>query len=326
MQNKQVSYNQRTSFKVTSTYNKWRIDKLLIHRMPWYSRNQIHEFIDSGEFTLNKKKAKKGARVNTGDIIVREFYKFEPKLDDITIDIIYEDEDLLVVNKPQGLTVHPNSAYQSRTLIQILKDEYKYDDIRLVHRLDKETSGIILLAKGKDNCTFFMNKFQKREVEKIYIAVVDGIVKEKDFSVKIKLGLSKDNIVKIKNYESEDGYFSHTDFRVLEQYKNYALVQALLHTGRQHQIRAHLSWYGNYVIGDKIYGVDEKIFDEFASVGMTKEMLRRLMVKNHLLHSWKLSFFDERKNKLHSFKTPIPRSFCNFIEKKCNVSLKEDYE
>jgi len=320
MKNKEncIRYERKLKFDLLPLHNRWRLDKLLIAKMPWYSRNEIHKYIDKGEFTINGRVAKKGSRVNYTDNLVRHFYRYEPKIDTskIDIDIVYEDESILVVNKPPVIAVHPNSAYQSGTMIQILKDRYNYKDIRLVHRLDKETSGLMLLAKTKEDAVYFMHKFINRNVEKRYLALVNGIINPNEFSVKIKLGLNNQNIVRIKNVETPDGVFSHTDFKLIKQYKNYALVEAFLKTGRQHQIRAHLSWYGNYIVGDKIYGVDETIFDQYTNTGLTLEMLNKLLVDHHLLHAWKLSFYDDRKQKFYSFKAKIPTDMINFIKTK----------
>jgi RluA family pseudouridine synthase len=221
----------------------------------------------------------------------------------------------LVVNKPPTIPVHPNSAYQSGTMLQILEDKYHYTDLRLVHRLDKETSGLILLAKDKLMAAFLTRKLTSRNIEKRYLALVNGVVKDDYFTVKFNMGTDKTSKIRIKQGPADDGVISHTEFTLVKQYKNYALVEALLKTGRQHQIRSHLSYYGNYIIGDKIYGVDEMIFDEFVEKGLTVEMLKKLKINHHLLHAYKLSFYDEIRDKFFSFKAKLPKDFSEFILK-----------
>jgi len=310
-------YLHKVSYEILPLYNKYRLDRYLKIKMPWYSINELNLYIENGEFLRNGKTIKKGNKLYSNDVLTRVYYKEEPYIDisKIDIEIIYEDDELLVVNKPPVIPVHPNSAYQSGTMLQILEEKYNYKNLRLVHRLDKETSGLILLAKNKEMAAFLTKKISHRNVEKRYLALVNGKVKDKYFTIKFNLGLDRNSKIRIKQGLADDGVISHTEFTLIKQYKEYALVEALLKTGRQHQIRVHLSHYGNYIIGDKIYGVDEMIFDEFVEKGLTDKMLNTLKVSHHLLHAYKLSFYDERRDLFFSFKAKLPKDFSKFILK-----------
>ena len=317
-----VSKTQRkfhkVKFRIQPLYNKYRLDRYLKIMMPWYSKNKLNTYISNGEFTKNGRVVKKGDKLNADDVLIRAYYKEERIIDinKIDIEIIYEDDELLVVSKPPTIAVHPNSAYQSGTMLQILEEKYGYKNLRLTHRLDKETSGLILIARNKEMATFLTKKFYKRNIEKRYLAFVNGEVTEKYFSVKFNMGDDINSKIRLKQWERDDGAHSHTEFTLIKQYKDYALVEALLKTGRQHQIRVHLSYYGNYVIGDKIYGVDEMIFDEFSGKGLTYKMLQKLEIDHHLLHAYKISFYDERRDKFFSFKAKLPDDYSKFIKNK----------
>jgi 23S rRNA pseudouridine1911/1915/1917 synthase len=316
--NNKRRYLHEVSYEINPLYNRYRLDRYLKIKMPWYSISELNLYIQNGEFLKNGKTIKKGDKLHSNDTLTRIYYRDEPYIDQSIIDIetVYEDDELLVVNKPPTIPVHPNSAYQSGTMLQILEEKYAYKNLRLVHRLDKETSGLILLAKNKEMAAFLTKKLSYRNVEKRYLAFVNGTVKEKFFTVKFNLGIDKNSKIRLKQGEVDDGLFSHTEFTLLKQYKDYALVEALLKTGRQHQIRAHLSSYGNYIIGDKIYGVDEMIFDEFVDKGLTPQMHKILEIDHHLLHAYKLSFYDEKRDKFFSFKAKLPKDFSNFIKTK----------
>ncbi len=317
MRDKKV-FEQTAEYKIDSTYHNYRLDKYLSKIMPWYSRTQLQEYIERGEFYLNGLLAKKGDKVKQSSVLLRKYLREEPDIDINTVIIktIYEDDDIVVFDKPPTIAVHPNSAYQSGTMLQILEEKYNYKDLKLTHRIDKETSGLILLAKNTKYANLLTKYFFNRKIEKTYLAIAKGIVKDKEFSVKLNLGTALNSIIRIKQGENNsDGLFSHTDFKLIKQYNNYALIQCYLHTGRQHQIRAHLAHYGNYIIGDKIYGPDETIFDKFVLNGFTEDMLEQLETERHLLHSYKLSFFDEIKQKQFLFKAPLPVDMINFIKK-----------
>ncbi len=317
VKNGKRKYLHKVSYEISPLYNRYRLDRYLKIKMPWYSRNELNSYIENGEFFKNGKLIKKGNKLYSSDTLTRIYYKEEPFIDvsRIEIEVIYEDDELLVVNKPPTIPVHPNSAYQSGTMLQILEEKYNYSNLRLVHRLDKETSGLILLAKNKEMAAFLTKKLTSRNIEKRYLALVEGIVKDKYFTVKFNIGIDKNSGIRIKQGPVDDGVFSHTEFTLIKQYDNYALVEALLKTGRQHQIRSHLSHYGNYIVGDKIYGVDEMIFDEFVEKGLTSEMLKKLKINHHLLHAYKLSFYDERRDMFFSFKAKLPKDFSDFIFK-----------
>lgn len=232
----------------------------------------------------------------------------------ISLPILYEDDNIVVVNKPPTIAVHPNGAYQSGTLVQLLEEKYGYQKLRPVHRLDKETSGAIMMAKNKRYATYLIDLFFDRKIKKQYLAIAKGTMIQPYFTVKVKMGSVK-SLVRLKQWPTEDGLFSHTDFRVIKQYNGYALVEANIHTGRQHQIRVHLSYSGNYVVGDKIYGPDEQLFDQYTLTGMTSDMLAQLETSRHLLHAYKLTFRDELAGKDIVVRAPLPDDMSGFIKK-----------
>ncbi len=311
-------YLHETKIESDAVHYRYRLDHFISIKMPWYSKTEIHKFIEAGEFFLNGVPAKKGKRLGLNETIIRKYWRAEAFVDydSINIEKVFENENFIAFNKPPTIAVHPNSAYQSGTMIQILEEKYGYQNLKMAHRIDKETSGLILFAKTKEYTTYLVDKFFDRTISKKYLAVVKGIVPETIFSVKMMLGLSTNSKIRIKQGENpKDGLFSHTDFKVIKQYNGYALIEATIHTGRQHQIRAHISNYGNYIIGDKIYGSDEMIFDKFTLNGMDDEMLKTLEVPRHFLHAYKISFFDDFTKQEIKIKAPLPQDMQSFLKK-----------
>ncbi|MFQ3675384.1 MAG: RluA family pseudouridine synthase [Endomicrobiia bacterium] len=222
------------------------------------------------------------------------------------IDIIFEDEDFLFINKPSGLLSIPDRFdKKQQNLYTILKE--CYNKIFVVHRLDKETSGIICFAKNAETHRELNTLFETRKIKKSYLALVDGKV-ENDcgiIDIPIELNskifkLSKSNIV------SKD---SITEYKLLEKFKNYSLLEVFPKTGRTHQIRIHLSSIGHPLAIDSLYGRRDKIYlskikPNYKFSGKEKPLMNRLT-----LHSYKIEFFYSKKNKLLTFTAPLPENF-----------------
>lgn len=285
-----------------------RIDTVLLELMKAYSRSFVQKLIRKELVRINGKIAKKGNRVESGDeILVKDAILIESHLKprEIPLDILYEDEDLLVVHKPAGLLTHPTGKEREQSLVNALLFHCgtRLSGIGgerrpgIVHRLDKDTSGILVVAKHDEAHIDLAKQFQKRIVEKTYLALVKGILRVKTGT--IESPLTKTRISgnhKVVVSPGKLAKHSITHFTVEKTYGEIAsLLSIRLVTGRMHQIRVHLSAIGHPVIGDHLYG-NEKINTAFAALGLHRQFL----------HAQKLSFVHPRTHQKMSFEAPLP--------------------
>ena len=242
--------------------NGKRIDAYLSEKLEDTSRVTIQRLLEKGKILVNGKKVKASYKVQEGDKIqVEEETPVEThiKAQNIPLDIIYEDNDIIVVNKPKGMVVHPANGNPDGTLVNaimaICKDSLSGigGEIRpgIVHRLDKDTSGVIVVAKNDKAHINLSEQIKEHKVKKTYIALVRGIVKENEATINMPIGRSEKDRKKMA--VTKKGKEAITHFKVLERYDNYTLLQVQIETGRTHQIRVHLAQVGYPIIGDEVY-------------------------------------------------------------------------
>ena len=241
--------------------SKNRIDAYLAGKTE-YSRVAIQRLIDEEKITVNGKKTKASYKVQDGDkiaIVKEEAKKIELKAQEIPLEILYEDNDIIVVNKPKGMVVHPANGNPDGTLVNaimaICKDSLSGigGEIRpgIVHRLDKDTSGVIIIAKNDKAHINLSEQIKNHEVEKTYIALVRGNVKENEATINMPIGRSTKDRKKMA--VTKTGKNAVTHFKVIARHNNYTLLEVKIETGRTHQIRVHLSEIGYPIIGDTVY-------------------------------------------------------------------------
>lgn len=251
-----------------------RLDTYVSKNLESFSRSRLKNGVE--KILLNDKIAKLSAKVNNGDKIYIQWQDPIPEAlipENIPLEILYEDENVTVVNKKQGMVTHPACGNWSGTLVHALlyhwgMTESKLDEKAgnhrrgIVHRLDKDTSGIIICAKNFNSEEWLQNQFKDRRVKKEYIAIVKGVPKEKSGSVKINMIRDSKNRKKFTTTDdSSKGKFSHTVYRCIATYGNYSLMKLKLKTGRTHQIRVHMKYLGCPILGDPIYGTKDSLFD-----------------------------------------------------------------
>ena len=288
-----------------------RIDKALSQALPEYSRSQINRLIKSGKVLINGENIKSSFIVET-DLEIEVLIEYQdsknentlPKAENLPLDIIYEDEDIILVNKAAGMVVHPGVSNKSGTLVNALM--YYCDSLStvngiersgIVHRLDKETSGIIVCAKNEASHINLQKQFKERTVEKIYLALVHGNMHDK--LGKIDLPLGRNPLNRQKMAVLKEGKRAITYYKVLDTVENTTLLELNLLTGRTHQIRVHLNYINHPIVGDELYGYRR---DRLASDGM-------------FLHSRSIEFNHPRTAKRMKYVATIPNKFEKTLER-----------
>lgn len=283
-----------------------RLDKYILEKLPNLTRARIKTLIDSGQILLNEKNVKAGEIVKADQVITYDIQEDKPldvKAENVDFEIVYEDSDLLVINKPQGLVVHPCSSTKEGTLVNGLL--YKIKDLSgingvlrpgIVHRLDKNTSGLMIVAKNDKAHTKLVEALKdKTNFKRKYLALCEGHFKESEGH--IESYIERDKKDRKKMMFSNTGKFASTNYRVVEQYEGYDLVEFSLETGRTHQIRVHCKMKGHPVVGDDVYG--------HAVKGL----------HGQLLHSYKLEFVHPCKNEQMTFEIELPNYFKDYLNK-----------
>lgn len=325
-----------------------RLDAFLQHHLSWRSRASIQRLIKEG-FVLVDPVAperpalpgggsgclmattRSGMRLRHGFkvvVVVPEELRIPSgQLDHEELQILHEDEAVLAVDKPPFQPVHPSGRHLTGTLIQMVHARYralgvevdrKKAPIRLCHRLDRETSGVILVGKGERNHSRVMLQFENRQVEKEYLAIVRGHPDRDEGVVDLPIGPDRGGEIRLKMAITDDGLPSLTRWRVVERrevfgYGPVALVSCLPRTGRQHQIRVHLDALGHSLVGDKLYGVDPSYFLRGAAGELQDADLRRLGLPRHALHAhrlvWTCPVTQERREVVAPLAPDLQRFF-----------------
>ena len=285
---------------ITKEDNKKRLDIFLMDKFPDKTRSHIKKWIEDGVALVNDKSVKAGYSLREGDRIflgeiVEEVLSSEPQ--DIPIDIIYEDNDLAIVNKPQGMVVHPAIKNYDGTLVNALM--YRLKNLSsingvirpgIVHRLDKDTSGLLVIAKNDNAHINLSNQIARKDCKRIYWALVDGIVKE-DGEIITNFGRDPKN--RLKMAVTREGKIAHTLYRVLETFDKYSLIEFELKTGRTHQIRVHSAYIHHPIVGDRLYNPNPCKFK----------------LDGQLLHAKKLILTHPVTGKIMEFECDIPEYF-----------------
>ncbi len=304
-------------FRVGPAYAGYRLDQFLQRMIPKLSRNRIQKAIDervrlSWEAPV---KASTPVREN-GEVWVddpdvnEEAIAFDPA-------ILYDDGDLLAIDKPPGIVVHPTHSHLRNTVITLLRRQLNAPELTLAHRLDAETSGVLLLGRHTWAARRAQSAFQRGKVEKSYLAIVFGRPVEDRFSVDLPLGYhSRDSFVFRQLPEGQEARTSLTEFEVLERMARASLVRAFPKTGRRHQIRAHLAAAGHPIVGDKLYVLDDRAYRRYLKLGrLDDELLARVGAERLMLHSSTLSLPHPRHpGERIAITAPLPADMASWLE------------
>jgi 23S rRNA pseudouridine1911/1915/1917 synthase len=293
-------------WKVTSEQKSVRIDKLLTTLNDSWSRTQVQLWIKDEHLKVNNAKVKSNYKVEEGDVIsleIPEPEELEVVAENIPLDIVYEDHDVIVVNKPRGMVVHPAPGHFTGTLVNALM--YHCKDLSgingvirpgIVHRIDKDTSGLIMVAKNDAAHESLVEQLKAKTTRRLYKAIVHGIIPHEHGTIDAPIGRDKKDRQSMTVTE-ENSRDAVTHFTVLERFDNFTYVQCELETGRTHQIRVHMKYIGYPLVGDPKYGPKKRAFD----------------IEGQALHAAVLGFVHPRSGEEMIFETPIPEEMENLL-------------
>ena len=291
--------------EIVSNVENVRIDKYLSDNTE-YSREFIQKLIENNLVLVNDKKVKASYKVEINDKIIINDEDFKEECDIIPtkmdLDIVYEDEHVMVINKPSGLVVHPGSGNYTNTLVNgLIYYTNNLSDINgevrpgIVHRIDKDTSGLLLIAKTNKAHEILAEDFKEKRVKREYIALLNGVFKQGSATIDAPIGRDK-NFRERMCVTAENSKNAVTHMKVLKRYSNHTLVSCILDTGRTHQIRVHMAYIGYPVYNDPVYAKKEATsFGQF-------------------LHSYKMKFVHPITKKEMEFEAPLPLEFKKFLE------------
>ena len=293
------------NFIIESNDDLIRIDKFLTNELDDFSRTQVQNLIKDNNVLVNEKEVKANYILSLNDEIIVKIpdpVDIDIKKEDIPLDIYYEDDDVIVINKPSGMVVHPALGNYSGTLVNALmyhcKDLSGINGVNragIVHRIDKDTSGLVVCCKSDLAMKSLSHQFLEKSVDRKYIAICYGVINHNLGRIDAPLGRDPENR---KRYAIvDDGKHAVTNFRVLERFKEYSLLELSLETGRTHQIRVHMKYIGHPVVGDPLYGPRNVIGDN-----------------GQYLHAQTLGFTHPRTGKRLEFTSSLPDFFNEFLE------------
>ena len=294
--------------KANSSVANLRLDKALTILLEDVSRSKIQSHLENGCILVNGKVEKSSYKLSEGDVITVEDFKPEVSdlnPEDIPLDIVYEDDDVIVVNKPKGLVVHPGAGNEEHTLANALKFHSENlsslnGEFRpgIVHRIDKDTAGLLLVAKNDQAHAFLSSQLVDHTLGRKYYALVLGVIPENEGKIIAPIGRDQ----KFRQKMAVDllrGKEAETNFKVIERFRECTLVECALKTGRTHQIRVHMTYIGHPVIGDPIYGKGNRvIYDE-----------------GQLLFAHEIHFIHPKTKKEMTFSVDLPTYFKEILEK-----------
>ncbi|HEY9060415.1 MAG TPA: RluA family pseudouridine synthase [Pseudobacteroides sp.] len=292
-----------------------RIDSWISEKLGDYSRTYVKKLIDNESVLVNGKKIKSNYKLKVDDevtVFVPDPVKLDVEAEKIDMDIVYEDKDILVINKPKGMVVHPAAGNYSGTLVNGLMD-YCGDDLSdingvirpgIVHRIDKDTSGLLVVAKNNKAHEKLTEMLKAHDIKRVYYAVVDGVIREESGKIDAPIGRHPVDRKKMA-VSTKNGRHSVTYFKVLERFEDATFIEVRLETGRTHQIRVHMSYIGYPVMGDEVYGRRNKSINTDGQV----------------LHAKILEFIHPVSGENMRFEVDLPHYFKEVLDLKQFKSL-----
>jgi len=306
--------NQPIVKELTEEYAGKRLDVVLAELFPEYSRSRLKIWIEQGQVLLNGETAKPKKKITGDEQLQLSIQNIESEQDcvaeDILLDIVYQDDDIIIINKPADFVVHPAAGHYSGTMQNAL---LHYDEslaaiprAGIVHRLDKDTTGLMVVARNLSSHKYLVDQIQQHEVLRQYQAVVYGVMTGGGM---VDQPIGRHPRDRIKMAVRENGRKAITHYRLLQRFREHSLVKVQLETGRTHQIRVHMSYLRHPVVGDPVYAGRHRI-----PAGAQPELIEYLQAfKRQALHAWKLSFIHPGHGEEVSYEAPLPDDMLQLI-------------
>ena len=296
-------------FRIEEAIAGERIDKFLSDSLPDVSRSYIQKLIKDGQVTVNQKTVKSNYKLNAGDLLSME----EPELqepdieaEDIPLDILYEDSDLLIINKPKGMVVHPSAGHYSGTLVNALM-YYCKEDLSgingilrpgIVHRIDMDTTGSLLVCKNDFTHNHIAEQLKVHSITRVYHAIVHGVIKDDEGTINAPIGRHPIDRKKM-SINHKNGKEAVTHYQVLKRFKNFTYIECRLETGRTHQIRVHMSSISHPLLGDAVYGPARCPY----------------RLQGQTLHAKTIGIIHPRTGEYIEVNAPLPEYFSDLLNK-----------
>ena len=302
------------ALRVPPECDGWRLDHFLKQRIRRLSRTKICTIIETQVWMSNGRSPRPAMAVRTGDTVhIDRPAPIEPDVPR-EFAILASDEYFLAIDKPAGLPMHTTAKFWKNTLVAILRERYPEEGVQICHRIDRETSGVLLIARSREAASFLKRSFANRTVKKTYLALVHGVPSPSSGVIDAPMRLVE-SPTHLKMGVESDGLPAVTRYKVLTAFANHALVQATPETGRQHQIRVHLAHLGHPIVGDKLYGASEQAFMNYCDSGMTPELLELFDgLPRHALHAAKLIFPHPQTKEMITVESPLPEDLRNYMK------------
>lgn len=310
-----TNFDKVQFFEIDADYQGQRIDNFLFTRLKGVPKSRVYRILRKGEVRVNKKRVKAEYKLQSGDVLRIPPIRITPKEDTINLEkfdrvkelecaIIHETKQFILLNKPSGLAVHGGSGLSFGVIeaLRALRPKEKF--LELVHRLDRDTSGCLLIAKRRSYLTHFHEQLRSKQMKKEYLAIVSGDWDNQHNRVVAPLKKNQlksgERLVSVDSHGKE----SETRFKCLKRFGNYSLIRAMPMTGRTHQIRVHAQYAGCPLLGD----------DKYSDPSADPEILKSLQIKTFLLHAHKLSFSTPDNEKIQTFEAPLPLTMNRVID------------
>jgi 23S rRNA pseudouridine1911/1915/1917 synthase len=307
----------RVPFTVEPNYEGWRLDHYLKDKIRRLSRERVQHLIEHRLEAEDGRKLKASTRVQAG-LRFALLKEAEPEPETpMEFGVVHDDGDLLVVDKPAGLPIHATARYSAHTFTALARARYPDRKVDPGHRIDRETSGLLACGVRPEVTKILKRDFAKGRIAKTYLAMALGAPAQDRFTVDAALALTGASLVRVRMHADPAGLASVTEFEVLARRRTpdgapVALLACRPRTGRQHQIRAHLHCAGLHMVGDKIYGPDEAIFDRFTKGELTEADREVLRLPRHALHAWRLELPHPLTREALALEAPLPADLQEF--------------
>jgi len=300
---------------VAREYAGWRADRYVAQRIPRLSRTRVQRILKDLAFDEQGRRVKPNRQLRAKERIT--IYKPLPDEPEVVRDfgVIHEDQWLICVDKPAGLPVHPTARYFRNTLTSLLSERYGENRPVLAHRLDSETSGVLLCAKDLPTERALKQMFARREVSKTYLAVARGVLEPPTGRIEASIGSDPVSAIRVKmGCDVPAGLPALTNYRVLRPLDDRCLLELSPRTGRQHQLRVHLAHIGHPIVGDKMYGPDESLFLDYIDEGPSPGIIERAGFPRQALHAARLTFTHPHTGEPVEVESPLPDDIRSLLE------------